>query len=59
MPNVNLKYSHFVELLHNFLVSMVTVFLYQQGKPVMSVLLKKVCAILDWVSNLKNLNADA
>ena len=45
----NMKFYYFplVQLLHNSLVAMVTIFPYQQGKPVIPTLLKKVSAKLE------------
>ena len=45
--NIYIKYECVAGLLHNSLVAMVTVFPYQQGKPVIPILLTKVCAKLE------------
>ena len=46
-PFIFSNHFHLVQLLHNFLVAMVTIFPYQQGKPVLPTTLKKVSAKLE------------
>ena len=40
VPNMNLKFFHIAELLHNSLVAMVIVFPWQLGKPLIHIVTK-------------------
>ena len=44
MPNMDLRYSHKADLLHSFLVSMVTVLPWQQGYLLICIATKNICA---------------
>ena len=44
MPNMDFRYSHNAELLHNLLVAMVTVLPWQQGYLLICIATKNICA---------------